>query len=387
MNLHSKKAVLSIFITLALGGALASDLHAQSARGNKGQKVEQKFPEATRTEPGVKASSKLSKKLQKLFEAYNKDEDAQIRPLADEILATDGANEYDRSIAAQLAAQAAYEQDDNAAAKAYLRQVLDINGLDNNGHYQSMLMLAQLQIMDDEFEPGLATLDRYLQESKSTKPDDLALKGQTLYQMERYQDAIPVLKNLVAATPDPKDSWVQLLIASYQETDRTAEAVTLAEQFAAKKPDDKKAQMKLAEVYTQADDMPKAAAILEKVRASGQLSEEREYRQLYVAYANMDGRENDVITVIDEGIKKGLLKPDHQVYLALAQAYYYTDRIPQAIENWQKAAPLSKDGNTYYNLAQVLLQEGRVAEAKDAARKALEKGASNPDAAKKILAR
>ena len=179
-----------------------------------------------------------------------------------------------------------------------------------------------------------------------------------------------------------------MLVACYVETNQPGEAVALAEKIAAAKPDDRKTQMLLANIYMQADAMPKAAAILEKLRTSGQLTDEREYRQLYVIYANLDGHENDVISVINEGVSKGVLKPDHQSYLALAQAYYYTDKIPQAIENWQKAAPLSKDGTTYSNLAQVLLQEGRVAEAKEAARKALEKGGlSNPESAKKILAR
>ena len=100
----------------------------------------------------------------------------------------------------------------------------------------------------------------------------------------------------------------------------------------------------------------------------------------------MDGKEKDVIAVINEGLQKGVVKPDYQTYLALAQAYYYSEQIPQAIEAWQKAAPLSKDGETYLNLARVLWQEGRIPEAKVAARAALDKGLKKPDDAKKIIA-
>jgi tetratricopeptide (TPR) repeat protein len=386
MKLRSKQVLLSIFIGAALGGMVVADASAQSSRsGKKSEKAEVLYPEATRKEPEAKASKKAGKPLQKLIDAYNKEDYAQTRTLADELLALEGANEYDKSLAAQLAAQAAYNLDDVAAAKAYLQQVLQFNGLDNNGHYQSMLMLAQLQLADDEYQPGLATLDRYLAETKSTKPDDLVLKGQALYQMERFQEAIPVLKQAVDSSPEPKDSWVQLLMAAYAESNQNAEAVALAEKLAAKNPNDKKAQMNLATVYTQADQMDKAAAVLEKLRTSGQLTDEREYRTLYITYANMDGHEKDVIAVINEGMQKGALKPDHQTYLALAQSYYYSDQIPLAIENWQKAAPLSKDGETYLNLAIVLSQEGQVAEAKKAAQQALAKGVKNPDKAKQII--
>ncbi len=386
MKFRSKQALLSLFIAAALGGVVVADASAQSSRsGKKSEKAEVLYPDATRKEPDAKASSKASKKLQKLIDVYNTDDFAQTRTLADDLLATEGANAYDKALAAQLGAQAAYSLDDTAAAKTYLQQTLDFDGLDNNGHYQSMLMLAQLQLGEDDYATGLATLDRYLAESKSTRPDDQALKGQALYQAERYQEAVPVLKHLVETTPEPKDSWIQLLMASYAETNQTADAVALAERLAAKSPADKKAQLNLAAIYNQADQMDKAAAVLEKLRAAGQLGEEREYRQLYVTYANMDGREKDVISVINEGLQKGVLKPDYQTYLALAQSYYYSDQIPQAIENWQKAAPLSKDGETYLNLSRVLWQEGRTAEAKQAAQQALAKGVKKPEDARKII--
>jgi tetratricopeptide (TPR) repeat protein len=386
MKFRSKQAVLSLFIAAALGGVVMADASAQSSRSSKkSEKAEVMFPQATREEPATKASSKAGKKLQKLIDVYNEEDYAQTRTLADELLALEAANAYDKSLAAQLAAQAAYNLDDTAAAKAYLQQVLQLNGLDNNGHFQSMLMLAQLQLADDELQPGLATLDRYLAETKSTKPEDLVLKGQALYQSERYQEAIVPLKQAVETAPEPKDSWVQLLMAAYAESNQNAEATALAERLAAKNPTDKKAQMNLASVYVQADQMDKAAGVLEKLRASGQLTDDREYRQLYITYANMDGREKDVIAVINEGVQKGVIKPDQQTYLALAQSYYYSDQIPQAIENWQKAAPLSKDGETYLNLARVLWQEGRLPEAKQAAQQALAKGIKKPEEAKKII--
>jgi len=385
MKFRSKQAVLSLFIAAALGGVVVADASAQSSRsGKRAEKAEQRYPNATRQEPAAKPSAKVGKQLNKLFDAYNKDQFSELRTLAEAVLAAEGANDYDKSVAAQLAAQAAYNLDDTAAAKEFLQQALQFNALDNNAHYQSMLMLAQLQMGDDEIEPALATLDRYLSETKSTRGEDLVIKGQALYQAERYQEAIPLLKQAIES-PNAKDTWLQLLMACYAESEQYGEAVSLAEQLAQRKPDDKKAQMNLAAIYGQAEQMDKAAAVLERLRAGGQLTEEREYRQLYVTYANMDGREKDVIAVINEGISKGVLKPDYQTYLALAQSYYYADQIPQAIENWQKAAPLSKDGETYLNLARVLWQENRVAEAKQAAQQALAKGVKKPEDARKII--
>jgi tetratricopeptide (TPR) repeat protein len=248
-----------------------------------------------------------------------------------------------------------------------------------------MFMLAQLQLQDEQFAEGLATLDKYFAESKSNKPEELIIKGQALYQTEKYAEAIPVLKAAITASPEPKDNWNQLLMASYAEAGQTGEAVKEAEALVARNPADKKAQLNLASMYMQADQMDKAAAVMDTLRAAGQLTEEREYKQLYSIYANTENKERDVIAVINEGMSKGILKPDYQTYLALAQSYYYSEQIPQAIEAWRQAAPLSKDGETYLNLAKVLHSEGRIPEAKQAARDALAKGVKNPAEANRII--
>ncbi len=389
---HCKHALLSLTVAAVLGTA-AFSVEAQGTRdrserskGKDSQKQENKYPDATREEPKAKGSPKLQSKLQKLIETYNKDDFANARAQADEVLANEAATAYDKSIAAQLASQAAYNLDDTPATMAYLKQALELNGLDNNSHYQLLYMLGGMQLQEDQYAEGLATLDRYFAETKSVKPEELALKGQGLYQAERYAEAIPVLKQAIETAPEPKDNWQQLLMASYAEVGQSGEATQMAEKIAAKSPNDKKAQMNLANVYLQADKYDQAAAILEKLRNSGQMTEDKDYRQLYATYANMDGKEKEVIAVINDGMQKGVLKPDQQTYLALAQSYYYSEQIGPAIEAWQKAAPLSKDGETYLNLAKVLWQEDRIPEAKQAAKAALDKGIKKPEEAKKIIA-
>lgn len=394
---NHKQAVLSVLIATAIGGVVVTDAVAQTRTtdrsadrrgGKKDQaKAEALYPQATRAEPDIKASPKLGKQLQKMIDSYNDQKFPETLAAANEILGNSAANAYDKSLAAQLASQAAYNTDDNAAAKKYLLQVLEFNGLDNNGHFQSMLMLGQLQIQDDQLGEGLATLDKYFAETKSTKPEELIIKGQALYQLERYQEAVPVIQQAIAGATEPKDNWNQLLMAALSESGQTGEAVKQAEALAAKNPADKKAQMNLASMYLQADQMDKAGAVMDKLFKGGQLTEEREYKQAYSIYANSDKKEAEVIAVINDGLQKGILKPDYQVYLAQAQAYYYSDppQVEKAIEAWQKAAPLSKDGETYLNLARVLHSEGRIPEAKTAAQQALAKGVKNQADAKKII--
>lgn len=373
------------------GGAAAASERARmkrEARSGKASaaKVEQKYPAATRVSPDAKTSAKVTPKLQKMMALYDDGKFVEARAIADEIIANAAANAYDHAFAAQFGAQLAYEVDETPAAMQYLVKALDYNGLDNNGHYSSMLMLGQLQMQEDKYVESLATIERFLSETKSSTPEHLVIKGNTLYRLERFPEAAAVLKQAIEASPEPKADWMQLLMASYAEAGNTAEATKLAEQVAARNPDDKRAQMNLAVVYLQSDMYDQAAATLEKMRAAGQLTEDKDYRQLYSAYLNLDGKEKQAAGVINDGIAKGILKPDFQTYLALAQAYYFSDQVGPSIDAYKKAAPLAPDGETYLNLARALWSEDRIAEAKEAAKQAIAKGVKKPDDAKKILA-
>ncbi|MEI2457371.1 tetratricopeptide repeat protein [Lysobacter firmicutimachus] len=354
--------------------------------GGSQAKAENSYPNATRTAPEAKASSKGGAKLQKMMDFYDKEKSTEARAAADEILANTALNAYERSFAAQIGAQLAYDADDSKGAIAYLKQAIELNGLDNNGHFNSMFMMAQLQLQEDQYADSLATMDRFLAETKSTKPEHLIVKGNALYRMDRFADAAKVIKQAIDGSPEPKGEWQQLLMASYMENNQGAEAAKIAEALAAKNPGDKRAQMNVAAVYSQADQLDKAAAVLEKLRAAGQFTEDKDYRQLYATYLNLDGKEKEAATVINEGLEKGILKPDYQAYVALAQSYYFSEQSAKSIDAYKKAAPLAPDGETYLNLARVLWQEDRIPEAKEAAKQAIAKGVKKPDDANKILA-
>jgi tetratricopeptide (TPR) repeat protein len=392
------RSVLAAAIGAVLVFGAVSQVNAQTAQDRAAErrakqegkkstaaKPADEYPNATR-QAEAKASSKGGPKLQKMMGLYDDDKGPQALAAADEIIATASFNAYDRAFAAQIAAQIAYDADDTAGAKKYLQKAIELNGLDNNGHFGAMYMLAQLQLQDEQYTESLKTLDTFFAETKSTKPEQLVVKGNALYRLERYPEAATVLKQAIDSSPNPKPEWQQLLMATYAESGNAGEAAKMAEAVAAKNPNDKRAQLNLAAVYQQGEMFDKSAAVLEKLRASGQLTEDKEYRQLYATYLNMDGKEKEAISVINDGLQKGVLKPDYQTYLAQAQAYYFSDQAGPAIDAYKKAAPLAPDGEAYLNLARVLWQEDRIPEAKEAAKQAVAKGVKKPDDAKKIIA-
>ncbi|GAB3345389.1 tetratricopeptide repeat protein [Lysobacter tyrosinilyticus] len=397
----SRRTVLVSAVAAVLALGAIAQANAQNAAGHaaerraerdaksqqKTQKVEEKYPQATR-KVEAKASAKGAVKLQKLQKAYNDDNAAEARALADEIIANTAFNDYDRSFAAQVGGFVANDSGDAAAALDYWNKALQFNGLDNNSHYQLMLNVAQLQIQDEKYAEALATLDRLTKETNSQAPAVLVQRGNVLYRLERYPEAIAALKQVLASNPEGATltNAQQLLMASYSDSNQPAEAAKLAEEIAARTPNDRTAQLNLANTFYNIEQYAKAAAVMEKLRAAGQLTGERDYKLLYNSYNQLDGKEKQVIEVINDGLQKGILKPDYNSYISLAQAYYYSEQINPAIETYKKAAPLDDDGETYLNLARLFWQENRIPEAKEAAKQALAKGIKKPEDAKKILA-
>ena len=217
-----------------------------------------------------------------------------------------------------------------------------------------MLGPAVVQFGEQKYADALATLDRFLGETKADKPEYQSLRAGILGGMGRNAEAAKVFEDLMA-----------------------------------KNPNDKRIMMNAVASYQQADQFDKANALLEGAYKRGQLTEAKELRALYVGYMNAE-RWKDAQAVIDDGMAKGTLvaSPDlAKDLMVLGQNAYYKGSDNDAIALYRKAAPMATDGEAYLNLAKILRDQGKTAEAKSAAQQALDKGVKRPEEAKQILGR
>ena len=324
----------------------------KTEEGKKKEEAAPLYPNATRQSPEATAKGKNLKALQELQAQYEKQQYADVIAKADTIAAKPDANPYEKSFSYQLAAASASELGDEAKAGDYFKKAVDTNGLDNNSHYQSMYNLVAVQYGQQKYEEALKTLDQFLAETKSTDPKHLQLRAALL-----------------------------------ANTGRKDEAAKMFTDELAKNPNDKKALMNAVATYQEANQDDKANALLEDAYKRGMLTEEKELRALYVGYMNAE-RFKDAQKVIEDGVAKGILKdgPDlAKDYMILGQTAYFTGSDSDAITFYGKAAPMATDGEAYLNMAMILRDQGKKAEAKAAAQKALDKGVKKPDQAKEIL--
>lgn len=309
------------------------------------------YPQATREEPDAKPSRSGVKKLQKLQEAYQKQDNDGAIALANEIANDGSSNAYEKSYAYLIAGTAESDKDDQAAAADYFSKAVEANGLPNNDHYTAMFNLAVIQYGLDKYQDALATLDRFQSETKTDKPEAGNLKGGILMGLERFDDAAALYTSLLAA-----------------------------------KPDDKALRMNAVAAYQSADKPEKAMALLADAQAKGLLTTKDEYRALYVNLIN-DDKDKDAVKVIEDGVAKGIIPASAELskdYMVLGQKAYYNEDSATAIEMYKRAIPMATDGEAALNLAKIYAEEGKGADAKAAAKQALDKGVKDTATARKL---
>lgn len=133
-----------------------------------------------------------------------------------------------------------------------------------------------------------------------------------------------------------------------------------------------------------------ANKLLEQAYQRGMLTEPRELRALYIGYMNAQ-RWTEAQKVVDDGVAKGILAAAPGACTRLpdlgANGLCQRQHAVKDCHVLKRAAPMAADGEAYLNLAKVLDMDGKKAEAKAAAKSALDKGIKKPEDAKRILAR
>jgi tetratricopeptide (TPR) repeat protein len=357
---------------------------AEEAPADKAKPAESgpKYPDTSRPEPD---KPKADPKVRKLYDLLDKQKYAEAITRAEELLADADVTPVQRAHANYIAGYAAIDLDDYPKAIGFLQQAIEADQLTNDAHFTVMFQVAQMQLAEQNYAESLKTIDKFLAQSHSTDPKGYAIKGNALYRLDRFAEAITVLKQANAA--DPTNKQVNdMLLRAYLDSNQLAEAAKFAESMSAAAPDDTNAQLELATVYANADQGDKAAALVQRLRAAGQLKSADDYERGYRILYNVDGKERETAAMISEGLDKGMLKPSAQIYSALGQSYYQTNDMPAAITAWEKGAPMAKDGEMYLNLSKANGEVERHAASRTAAQSALSKGVKRPGDAWTVIA-
>ncbi|WP_297927781.1 tetratricopeptide repeat protein [Metallibacterium sp.] len=367
---------------------LALALIAVGATNAKDAKKAPEYPNAKREQPQNDLRSEREQRLlQDGFNALNSKDDAKATGDLNKVL-KDSSSKYAKAMALRGLAQIQMNAGNIKAAIPLLQQALDLNSLPNDDYFDTMLTIAQIQAQDEQWQPALTTLQKWMTEGRKQSGAAYALEGNIYYRLNQYQNAIGAMKQALALKPDAPDSWNQLLMGSYFGLNDYSQAAKLEEAVVAKNPDDKAAVKNLVSVYIQAKEPDKALKVMAAAKARGLYTTNDDYinlakMYLYIAQNQDNPKPNalQAAAVVQEGLNKKIVTPSLEAYKLLGDADYVAGEQDKAMAAWTKASPYAKDGDMDFMRAQLLIQDQKFTAGRSLMQTALKRGVKRVGAA------
>ena len=384
---------LTMLASVALLFGLASSPVLARKHDDAQPKKEAQYPNATRTEPKLDlTSAKDQKNLNDGLDAVNAGDKAKAEPLLQSII--DGSkSKYAQALALQGMASLHYNDNDYKGAISALQRSLALGVMPNDTYFQLMYMLAQFQMADEQYQPALDTLAKWRAEGKKETAESYALEGNADYRLNKYPEAIAAITKAKSLTDKPQPTWDQILMASYAESGQDDKAAALAQNQLNASPNDPNALNNAVAVLMQAQKYPQAIQMMEKARASGQLTKDTHYINLAKLYLitgqeSSDPAPNAVKAgqVLEDGMSKGVVKPSADTYVLLGQSAELANNTNKALDYYNKAEPLASDGETALRVGRLLLSENKYSQAKGQIQQAISKGVKHKGTAYMLLA-
>ena len=240
-------------------------------------------------------------------------------------------------------------------AAAEFRESLEQNALDRSAEQAMTYSLAQLETQLGRYDEALALIERWFSSEESPKPDAYYLEAMILVQQEKFQEALEPARIAIERSPQPRESWLQLLVAIYGHLKDYPNVAATLERLADLNPGKKLYWVQLAAVQNYLERDAKALATLRLAERAGLLDDDKEFRQL-ARLLYLQQLPFQCAQVIEEAMARGAVKADADAYGLLSNCYLAAREGDEALAPLAKAAELSPDGEMYVLLGQLQLQ-------------------------------
>ena len=390
-------AFISIFFI-----AFTLNIDAQNQSTNREvKKTNIKYKKARALQAGT------AKKMAKVYEALEVvDEKGEPDPDMETVLSIlnelrrDMANlkSYDRSVmwnawAFVYFSDGKYEQ----AMDAYYRLINEPEvtiGL----RVGALLSLAQLHLVQENYKEGIELILQWMDEVEKVTAQSYSLLGQAYYQTGDFRKSLTSMETAVTMAEEegykPRENWYVIMAACIGELKKDI--------------GEKESLLRQIDIYEILVNLyPKKQYFIQLGGSYGQLGREKDYmitlkaayqkdflnkeseylaltqllllnqNPYWAAQVFVSGQKK-MITIVDEKTEEEkivpVIKDTEKNLKLLADAWRMAQEIDKAIPVLEKAANMSKDGESFVLLGNLYLSEDKVEKAVEAINKGLEKG-------------
>ena len=282
-------------------------------------------------------------------------------------------NPYERALVYRLQAHLAYFAGDYALAREDFEKVLAEEVLPVRDDNRIRFNIAQLCAAGQQWREAIAALDRW--QRYVEEPDSFShyLRAVAYYQLDEPDAALAEAKQAVQLSPEPMETWLQLLAALYTQRGDYASAVPVLEQLVTRFPTKKQHFVQLALIYSAQEDYKRSLAVQLVAYRQGLLTEDKDLRRLVRAFLHQS-IPYEAARVLEKGLADGAIPRDSQALELLGNSWLAAREYQKSLGPLRQAAELAKDGNLYVRLGQVYMQREAWPEASEVLQQAVAKG-------------
>ena len=262
----------------------------------------------------------------------------------------------------------------------------------------ALLSLAQLHLVQENYKEGIELILQWMNEVEKVTAQSYSLLGQAYYQTGDFRKSLSSMETAVTMAEEegykPRENWYVIMAACIGELK--------------KEIGEKESLLRQIDIYEILVNLyPKKQYFIQLGGSYGQLGRERDYmitlkaahqkdflnkeseylaltqllllnqNPYWAAQVFVSGQEK-MITIVDEKTEEEkvvpVIKDTEKNLKLLADAWRMAQEIDKAIPVLEKAANMSKDGESFVLLGNLYLSEDRVEKAVEAINKGLEKG-------------
>jgi tetratricopeptide (TPR) repeat protein len=330
------------------------------------------FAEEKEPPPPTTIDENTGKRLSEAIEFANQKQYAEAKATIGR-LNFEKLSPYERSRAEQILASIAVDEDDYDAALIHIRNAIQSGGLSEPEIAQSEFQIAQILMAQEKWGEAIVALKGWLAKTPNANASVYYLLAVAYYQSNDYQSALAPAEKAISMAEKPQESWLQLLLALRIQREEYKLAIPLVKSLIALTPEKKTYWIQLSGMYAELEDYENAVIPLQLALRAGLLTEEGEIKRLadLLLYNQIPYRCGKTLT---EAIDAKKVKADQKVMETLSNCWIASREYDKAIGPLTRAAEMSSDGRLFVRLGEVHVQRGEWAKATDALGKGVNAG-------------
>lgn len=315
----------------------------------------------------------VGEKVLKVQEQMNAGNHAGAIDMLNQILAMKNLSAYETGVVYQLRAANNYELDRIPQTIADFEQALAVGDWTSLEKLNFQFNIGQLYLAQGNYREAVKRLEAWIA-AGGQATDKVHFNMVAAYsELNDYRAALRHGRAAFEKGNPRERKHYDVLNFLFTELDMPVERAALLQEMVQLFPTDKKIWLSIAALYAQGGQEKKAFEINKIMYVNGMMVEEKEIMQIvdYYSYYEVPYRG---ARILEREMNRGRVAKTQKNFEKLARLYRQASQFDKAIAPLTEAARLSGNGELFQQLGEAFYSEGKLAEAENALRQAINKG-------------